>query len=46
MVSYQGVILDIVKFDQQTKDVSYALKTDGAWAFCDTPTPGAENVFE
>ena len=46
VVSYQDVILDIVKYDQQQKDVSYALKEDGSWAFCDTPTPGAENKFE
>lgn len=46
VVSFQDVVLDIVRFDQQTKDVSYALKADGTWAFCDTPTPGAENAFE
>ena len=46
VVSYQDVILDIVTFDQQQRDVSYALKDDGTWAFCDTPTPGAENKFE
>lgn len=46
VISYQDVILDIVTFDQQQRDVSYALKDDGTWAFCDTPTPGAENKFE
>lgn len=46
IISYQDVILDIVRFEQQTKDVSYALKDDGTWAYCDTPTPGAENKFE
>ena len=46
VVSFQDVILDNVKFDQQQKDVSYARKDDGGWAFCDTPTPGAENKFE
>ena len=46
VISYQDVILDIVRFDQQTKDVSYALKDDGTWAYCDTPTPGADNRFE
>ena len=46
VVSYQDVILDIVTFDKQQRDVSYALKDDGTWAFCDTPTPGAENKFE
>ena len=46
VVSFQDVVLDIVRYDRQTKDVSYALKADGTWAFCDTPTPGAANVFE
>lgn len=46
VLSFQDVVLDIVRFDQQQKDVSYALKDDGAWAYCDTPTPGAENKFE
>ena len=46
VISYQDVILDIVRFDRQTKDVSYALKDDGTWAYCETPTPGAENKFE
>ena len=46
VISYQDVILDIVTFDQQQRDVSYALKNDGTWAFCDTPPPGAENKFE
>ena len=46
VISYQDVILDNVRFDQQQKDVSYALKDDGTWAYCDTPTPGAENRFE
>ena len=46
VISYQDVILDMVRFDEQTKDVSYALKEDGTWAYCDTPTPGADNRFE
>jgi len=46
VVSYEDVILDIVRYDQQQKDVSYALRDDGAWVFCETPTPGAENRFE
>ena len=29
VLSYQGAILDIVRFDMQTKDVSWALKDDG-----------------
>lgn len=46
VISYQDVILDMVKFEQQEKDVSYALKDDGSWDFCHTPTPGAANVFD
>ncbi len=46
VVSYQDVILDMVKFEQQEKDVSYARQEDGSWDFCHTPTPGAANVFE
>ncbi len=46
VIAFQDVILDMVRFDAQQKDVSYALKDDGTWAFCNTPTPGAENKFE
>lgn len=46
VISYQDVILDIVRFDQQQKDISYARKDDGTWAFTKTPTPGAANVFD
>lgn len=45
VISYQDVILDIVRFDQQQKDISYARKDDGTWAFTKTPTPGAANEF-
>ena len=45
VLSYQNAILDIVRFDLQTKDVSWALKDDGTWAFSNIPTPGAENQF-
>lgn len=45
VLSYQNEILDIVRFDLQTKDVSWALKDDGTWAFSNIPTPGAENQF-
>ena len=46
VLSYQDVILDMVRFEEQQKDVSFALMADGAWAFCDAPTPGAANVAE
>lgn len=45
VLSYQGAILDIVRFDMQTKDVSWALKDDGTWTFSNVPTPGTENQF-
>lgn len=45
VLSYQGIILDIVRFDLQTKDVSWARKDDGTWDFSHAPTPGAENDF-
>ena len=45
VLSHQNAILDIVRFDLQTKDVSWALKDDGTWAFSNIPTPGAENQF-
>lgn len=46
VLSYQDVILDLVRFDEQTKDISWALKEDGSWAFSSVPTPGEENRFE
>ncbi len=46
VLSYQGVILDIVSFDMQTKDISMARDVDGRWEFTSHPTPGAENVIE
>ena len=45
VLSFGGQILDIVSFDAQEKDVSYARVDEKDWAFCHTPTPGAENVF-
>ena len=45
VLSYQGAILDIVRFDMQTKDASWALRDDGTWTFSNVPTPGAENQF-
>ncbi len=46
VLSFGGEILDIVSFDAQEKDVSYARVDEKNWAFCHTPTPGAENVFD
>lgn len=45
VLSYLGVILDIVSFDAQTKDVSMARYDDRSWRFTGIPTPGAENQF-
>ena len=45
VLSFGGEILDIVSFDAQETDVSYARVDEKNWAFCKTPTPGAENVF-
>ena len=45
VLSYLGIILDIVSFDAQTKDVSMARYDDRSWRFTDFPTPGAENQF-
>ena len=45
VLSFGGEILDSVSFDAQEKDVSYARVDEKNWAFCHTPTPGAENVF-
>lgn len=46
VLSYAGVILDIVSFDAQTKDVSMSRYDDRSWRFTETPTPGAENRFD
>ena len=46
VLSFGGVILDIVSFDAQEKDVSYARFDDRTWRFSAHPTPGAENVFD
>jgi hypothetical protein len=46
VLSYQDVILDMVRFDQQQKDVSFGRKADDTWAFCSEPTPGADNLFD
>ncbi len=45
VLSFGGEILDMVSFDAQEKDVSSARVDGKNWAFCKTPTPGAENVF-
>ena len=46
VLSYDGVILDIISFDEQQKDISYARKDDREWAYTSLPTPGAANTFE
>lgn len=45
VLSYQGVILDIVSFDRQSPDISMARYDERSWRFTETPTPGAENSF-
>jgi len=44
----QGVVLDMVTFDAQTSDTSYARLPDGSglWLPCPTPTPGRANGTE
>ena len=44
VLSFGGEILDIVSFDAQEKDVSYGRVDEKNWAFCHTPTPGAETA--
>ena len=46
VLSFHGEILDIVSFDAQETDVSYARIDERGWAFTHTPTPGAENTFD
>lgn len=46
VLSYQGVILDSISFDQQEKDVSMARVDERNWRYTALPTPGAENAFE
>ena len=46
VLSFGGNILDIVSFDAQETDVSYARVDEKNWEFSHTPTPGAENVFD
>ena len=46
VLSFNSVILDIVSFDAQEKDVSYARFDDRTWRFSAHPAPGAENVFD
>ena len=46
VLSYDGVILDIVSFDAQEKDVSMARHDDRSWRFSHSPTPGAANKFD
>lgn len=46
VLSFEGVILDIVSFDTQEKDVSMSRYDDRSWRYTETYTPGAENVFD
>ncbi len=46
VISYQGVILDSISFDEQEKDVSMARVDERNWKYTSLPTPGAENAFE
>ena len=46
VLSYDGVILDIVSFDAQEKDVSMVRHDDRSWRFSHSPTPGAANEFD
>ena len=46
VLSYQGVILDIISFDEQQKDISMARVDEKNWKYTSLPTPGAENAFE
>lgn len=46
VLSFEGVILDIVSFDAQEKDVSMVRHDDRSWRFSHSPTPGAANEFD
>ena len=46
VLSFGGEILDIISFDAQAKDVSYARFVQRTWRFTSLPTPGAANSFE
>ena len=46
VLSFEGVILDIVSFDAQEKDVSMARQDERSWRFSRIPTPGAANEFD
>ena len=45
VISYEGVILDIVEFGPQEKNISMALDGDGKWQKTSSPTPGSGNVI-
>lgn len=45
VLSFQGVILDVVSYDEQEKDVSMSRVDDRNWVYTKQPTPGQENVF-
>jgi len=46
VLSYEGVILDIVSFDAQEKDVSMSRYDERSWRYTENYTPGAENIFD
>ena len=46
VLSFQGVILDLVEFDQQIKNISLVRGEDGEWVPTSAPTPGEENVVK
>lgn len=46
VLSYQGVILDSISYDQQEKDVAMARVDERNWKYTTLATPGAENAFE
>ena len=46
VLSFGGEILDIVSFDAQEKDVSFARFDQRTWRYTALPTPGLANTFE
>ena len=45
VLSFQGVILDIISYDEQEKDVSMSRVDARNWSFTPKATPGQENVI-
>ncbi|MBE5787578.1 MAG: lamin tail domain-containing protein [Clostridiales bacterium] len=46
VISFEGVILDIVSFDTQEKDISMSRYDNRSWRYTETYTPGEENIFD